>query len=338
MISLGFKLYSYFQSTNPRLEGNIETQETPSQLKTQKVSKNSLENRNMVQSNQLIHKQAKPISLEEDMYTDMQKMFKEAYPLDSAIQVPEAYEMLNYEELKGSFNQLCEELQTSYLENNSAFNFHLRQAEKQLIQMKELSQDPLINELEMEEMQKKFDELYCKIPKGTSLLFQKDIDKMKQLYALPSDKTYKLGMETFYEPNVTVNDFSIYFQEFCQKWGFSGISVNMKTRTYYDDSYEQMITIITFLKNDSIHFSIPTEGNIGVLFKTFFPYKEDVNRRKNEEKKLELRQLVDMQNELWGFEKNFEIGDVNESFSHLQLDGLEKFGLYIILYHRKVTL
>lgn len=239
--------------------------------------------------------------------------------------------LINYTDLKDCFFQLCESAEKNS-DNSNLYNTVLQDLEITLGKIKKLADEDSNLQQEMTEMEKKFESLYLKIPLGKSVLLQKDCSKIKQLFLVKKNETYNCKMKGYYEPKVSVKEFSNYFKKFCEKWNFSGISTNMKTNQYYENDYEEMVTTITFIKAKPSVFSLPEKG---WLVESFFPHKEENDQRDKETQLEELASLALAKLSDWRFSA-FDVDDVENRFSHLDIPGLKRFGCYLILHHRRV--
>lgn len=238
----------------------------------------------------------------------------------------------NYQEIvhQASLNIQTIYDSAEYLRKNLSsreFSCIIKLAEDCLMKAKDLSRDnppPEICE-QINKMQQLFDELFRTLPPGDRVLFQRDIDNLQKLSEIPTNETYISNWGKYYEPQISIFGVANFFSDFCEKNGYSGTSIALKRDGLYLSCKNRMLTLIGFKKKKDLSFSL----------NDFF--SPDLNTEEEEQKLEVLEALLNSKFKEWGFDA-YEIVDVAEMQDArlLELQDDKKYGLFVLLYHKKV--
>lgn len=213
----------------------------------------------------------------------------------------------------------------------------VREAEEEIERVKQAQkEDPTVcKEEDIKQAENKVNQLYLTIPKGPSVLTLRDEQKLRDIFIKPPEGAkYKTDFGEFCVPTITAAGLATYFADFCEAWGYSGISVNMRTQKYYDlTDKEKLFTAITFKKKP---ISIGPELSRLWSYVSFDRHdREKIQRLKNGDEFTVLNSLIKFKE--WGFSESdgCKLGLLSTYFSNLPKEILNEYGYFIFLYHKK---
>lgn len=175
------------------------------------------------------------------------------------------------------------------------------------------------------DMKVKFEEIYEMMPLGPSVLLQRDLNRLARLAKIPENETYTNHLGTFYEPQISLFDLSMFFEKFIKKHGYAGVDIVMKTDK--DSNHlpgNKMLTSIAFEYEEKTPSSF-----------SFFSKKRKKSPRENQTK--EIIDLITPQLSKWRF-ASFQVGHTDDIKDNLAKRGInvKKWGLFVEFEHIKV--